>query len=380
LINCTVTKNQAFIQGGGANLAILSNCVLSSNSVVQGAGGGGAFGGTLSNCLLMANSAGSGGGVYSNAIFNCTLISNTAGFGGGAYSARLSNCRLTGNRATFSGGGMYGGSANNSLLASNVASQLGGGAHGGNALFGLSNCTVVANIATNSGGGIFPGASNAIYNSIIYYNLAFTATNASDIYAAPIYYCCCPAPAGAFNITNPPGFVDLAGWNYHLQTNSPCINSGKNSSAPPGPDLDGSSRITGGTVDIGAYEFPAPTSVISYAWLQQYGLATDGSADFADSDGDGMNDFKEWRCQTSPIDATSVLKIQSVVPNGTNGNIVTWQSVEGLIYYLQRSRGTNAQLVFSPVATNIPGLLGTTSYTDKTATGPGPYFYRIQVP
>jgi hypothetical protein len=133
-------------------------------------------------------------------------------------------------------------------------------------------------------------------------------------------------------------------------------------------------------VDIGAYEFPAPTSVISYAWLQQYGLATDGSADFADSDGDGMNDFKEWRCQTSPIDATSVLKIQSVVPNGTNGNIVTWQSVEGLIYYLQRSHGTNAQLVFSLVATNIAGLPGTTSYTDKTATGPGPYFYRIQVP
>src|SRR5262249_53485114 len=37
---------------------------------------------------------------------------------------------------------------------------------------------------------------------------------------------------------------------------------------------------------IGAFEFQYPQSVISYGWLQNHGLAPDGSADYADADGD----------------------------------------------------------------------------------------------
>jgi hypothetical protein len=194
-----------------------------------------------------------------------------------------------------------------------------------------------------------------------------------------------PAAPDVDSITNPPVFVNPSAGDYHQQTNSPTINGGINIS-PTGPiiltDLDGNPRIVGGIEDMGAYEYQGSNLglPVPIPWLRRYGLPLDGSADYLDSDGDGMNNWQEWIAGTDPLDPTSVLKLTSVVPNGVSGTTVTWESVSGgITYYLQRSTDLSAQPAFTTIQTNIAGQPITTSYTDTTANNGTPVFYRVGV-
>jgi len=367
LSNCTLNANSASY-GGGAYTATLSQCALSGNFCSYN--GGGAFGGTLNACTLTHNLAGDGGAAYSATLNNCALLSNSCSYsGGGANSCTLNNCVLTGNSAG-DGGAASQSTLNNCALTGNSAAD-GGGAYSCT----VNNCTLTSNSATSSGGGASGGTLN---NCIVYFNNAAQGAN-YDSHSALNYSCSTPQPTYGFgNITNAPLFVDAAGANLRLQPNSPCINAGVNTLAPAGPDLDGNPRIVGGTVDIGAYEFQSPTSLISYAWLQQYGLPTDGSADFTDPDGDGLNNWQEWRCGTDPTNALSALRLLVPVTRDTNVT-VTWQSVAGVNYFLERSTNLAPTSTFTAAATNILGQPGTTTYTDTNAVGSGPFFYRVGV-
>jgi hypothetical protein len=405
LIGFTITQGATENSVGGgvfcANLtnSVLSNCVIIANSASTSAGG--IAKGALYDCVIASNSVtsdnfGYGGGAVLSTANHCLFIGNHAYQGGAAdpqsgpfveneYQPPLINCTLIGNSAVI-GGGVHVGVLINCLLVNNQASQRGGGANSCT----LYNCTVVSNSAP-IGAGI---DSSLSMNSIVYYN---NGQNVSGIGngGRGFYDCSTPMLGEGFgNFTNEPSFVNPAAGDFHLQANSPCINAAGNNYLTVTNssytnfvfegeyyilntnDLDGNPRIAGGTVDVGAYEYQSPASIISYAWLLQNGFATDGSADFADPDNDGMNNFQEWRAGTSPTDATSLLQLSVPIVNPA-GLTLSWQSQTNVTYYLQRSAALSAP--FSTIQSNIIGQTGTTSVTDTNAVGVGPFFYRVGV-
>ena len=260
LNNCTLSGNQAQDGGGGAYGCTLTNCTLIGNWTVAGYSsthGGGAYRSSLDNCLLTGNYVSCGfpnygGGASYCALNRCTLLSNHAGdwfgcggqgYGGGASYSTLNSCTLGTNGAIAGhssdavfggdGGGAYACALTNCLLIANAAGEAGGGAN----WCTLENCTLTGNSA-GSGGGVSgyayddqTGETNRaclLNNCIVYLNTAALEPN-YDTNALLNYCCTTPIPTnGVGNITNAPLFVDYAGGNLRLQSNSPCINAGNN--------------------------------------------------------------------------------------------------------------------------------------------------------
>jgi hypothetical protein len=356
--------------------------------VTNGTNGAGLSGFTLTNGATLQwpgeDREQSGGGLWCESstavVSNCVIAGNSAENcgGGGAYGGMLNNCTLTGNTARWRGGGAYQSTLNNCVLTVNSAGELGGG---GAYASELNNCTLTANSAVEGGGGAAGGWGDSctLNNCIVYFNT--TATNGAnyrDEFLILNYCCTTPDPGGGGNLTKVPLFVDAANGDFRLQPHSPCINAGHNAYVTTSTDLDGSPRIVSGTVDIGAYEYQGAGSVISYAWLQRYGLPTDGSADTTDPDADGLNTWQEWRCLTDPTNALSVLRLLSATPVGTNV-LVRWPSVEGVNYFLERSANLGASPPFTTLAINLLGQAGTNTFMDSNAAALPSVFYRVGV-
>jgi hypothetical protein len=336
-----------------------------------------------------------GGGVYcednSSVISNCVVTGNIAGNGaGGVYQGTVNNSILSDNTGTYfwsdfvsfdrDYGGSGGGGAGNSILNNCLISgNLGGWIAGGVVNSTLNNCTVAGNTAANSGGGV---DNCTLTNCIVIDNgLQFWNPPALDSANSSLSYCFTDSSTpGIGNISGDPAFVDSANGNFRLQTNSICINAGDNSAVLGNVDLDGRPRVVGGTVDLGAYEFQKPGLGEYLGWLQQYGLPTDGSVDSADLDGTGFTVNQDWIAGLNPTNPASILAMLTpVTTNAATGVTITWQSVSGIPYFLQRSTNVQSEPAFITIQSNITGQTNTTSYTDITATNNVPYFYRVGV-
>ncbi|MBN1765170.1 MAG: hypothetical protein JW860_07930 [Sedimentisphaerales bacterium] len=197
------------------------------------------------------------------------IYSYGGGIFGYAFDTVIERNRIMANQAVIAGGILFfgGGEAQikNNLIYSNM-SELGGGVYLSGEIR-LTNNTITSNHAGNvlvdnepdvfdniiiraaSGGGIGMIDSELPNNNIAYNNVwGNIGGNFVDI----------PDQTGLHgNISDNPLFEDEESLNFHLQPDSPCINSGDPAfiPAPDEKDFYGDDRLIGPLVDMGAVEY-----------------------------------------------------------------------------------------------------------------------------
>ncbi|MBO7726436.1 MAG: right-handed parallel beta-helix repeat-containing protein [Thermoguttaceae bacterium] len=300
--NCTITGNKSSgvqgVSGGGISNSgdiIIDHCTITGNTAASNCPyGGGVYNrGTaniINNTVISRNSAKKGGGIFNASgaaltVKDCSVSSNyNTMFGGGIYSdmnsnMTISNCSIASNIADY-GGGIYAEYSKNVLwncaITQNTSNQDGGGVYYHGSTLKLTNCTVAGNKAKQgNGGGFFANERNDVpklnlYNSIVVGNNAKGSSN--DIYRCNVHtadltlnayntissFTAWTAKSNAFSYSASALFINPSNGDYTLKAGSPAINKGNNSyisvnSYPK--DLAGKTRIAGGSVDIGAYEY-----------------------------------------------------------------------------------------------------------------------------
>jgi hypothetical protein len=119
-----------------------------------------------------------------------------------------------------------------------------------------------------------------------------------------------------------------------------------------------------------------------HSWLASYGLPSDGSADYPDSDGDGMNNWQEYVAGTNPTNASSVFQITGAQVTADAQFILRWSSVSNRLYDVSHATNLAAgagAFMALPGGTNLPATPPQNTWTDSLSRATGPTFYRISV-
>jgi len=111
--------------------------------------------------------------------------------------------------------------------------------------------------------------------------------------------------------------------------------------------------------------------------LQYFGHLT-GTDPTVDPDHDGMNNLAEWVAGTNPTNAASNLRLTLVSATNVSGIVVSWSSVAGKAYWLERS--TNLLTGFNAiVTTNVAATAPANTQTDTAILPVNARFYRVGV-
>lgn len=344
LKNCHFVGNSAY-RGGGiyigctgpdclSSAPMISNCIFSDNSSLGGAGitvGWYGSSPTITNCIFVNNNisapSGSwGGGGLEVAyeahatVTNCSFLGNSAPgmIAGGMVvhswaTATLANCIFASNWTDF-GGAMYIGWQSSVIITNSTFS--------GN-----------ADYEGYAGGIIVDAGSLTLINSILWGDTApeiclltggtISAFN-SNIQGYPA------EPDNDGNIGKDPLFIRSPGsigsgdyGDLHLQAGSPVIDQGNDAviTSPPFVkvndivvDLEGNPRISGGRVDMGAYEYQVQTAnnppvvdeIIAPVDPVHIGFAISAVAHFSDPDSlDTHTALWDWGDGTTSVGTVS---------------------------------------------------------------------------
>jgi hypothetical protein len=235
------------------NSQVIGNTITNNHSYWGGAMELDASGSpTISNNRMSGNSAESdGGGIWSINASSPLMVQNV----------------IVGNQSPTLGGGMFFGMGTlvNNTIAGNTAAE-------GAALYGVGSAQLFNNILESSGASAVECSAGT--SPVLDHNDAFGSGSAGFDGG------CVSALGTNGNISADPLFV--GGGSYRLQAGSPAIDAGSDAAPSlPATDLDGLPRISGGAVDLGAYEFVqggAPPSISVSPASLSFGSQPGGSA------------------------------------------------------------------------------------------------------